>query len=62
MFDATVTTTCGYFGVGCRLEAQARDGKIAAISPALDGPAYEGHTCSKGRFTGTMTPPVPSAR
>ncbi|WP_053225777.1 formate dehydrogenase subunit alpha [Solirubrobacter soli] len=50
MFDATVTTTCGYCGVGCRLEAHARDGKVAAISPALDGPANEGHTCLKGRF------------
>ena len=50
MFDATVTTTCGYCGVGCRLEAHTRDGKIAAISPALDGPANEGHTCLKGRF------------
>ena len=49
-FDATVTTTCGYCGVGCRLEAHARDGKIASISPALDGPANEGHTCLKGRF------------
>jgi formate dehydrogenase alpha subunit len=50
MFDATVTTTCGYCGVGCRLEAHARDGKVASISPALDGPANEGHTCLKGRF------------
>ena len=49
-FDATVTTTCGYCGVGCRLEAHAHGGKIASISPALDGPANEGHTCLKGRF------------
>ena len=49
-FDTTVTTTCGYCGVGCRLEAHARDGRIASISPALDGPANEGHTCLKGRF------------
>ncbi len=49
-FDSTVTTTCGYCGVGCRLEAHARDGKVATISPALDGPANEGHTCLKGRF------------
>ena len=49
-FDSTVTTTCGYCGVGCRLEAHARGGKIASISPALDGPANEGHTCLKGRF------------
>src|SRR6202045_4711569 len=49
-FDSTVTTTCGYCGVGCRLEAHVRDGGIASISPALDGPANEGHTCLKGRF------------
>jgi formate dehydrogenase major subunit len=49
-FDHDVTTTCGYCGVGCRLEAHARDGKVASISPALDGPANEGHTCLKGRF------------
>jgi formate dehydrogenase major subunit len=49
-FDSTVTTTCGYCGVGCRLEAHASGGKIASISPALDGPANRGHTCLKGRF------------
>src|SRR5579871_312892 len=49
-FDHTVTTTCGYCGVGCRLEAHARGGKIASISPAIDGPANLGHTCLKGRF------------
>ena len=49
-FDSTVSTTCGYCGVGCRLEAHARDGRIASISPALDGPANQGHTCLKGRF------------
>jgi formate dehydrogenase major subunit len=49
-FSSTVTTTCGYCGVGCRLEAHARDGRVASISPALDGPANEGHTCLKGRF------------
>ena len=49
-FDSTVSTTCGYCGVGCRLEAHARNGRVASISPALDGPANEGHTCLKGRF------------
>jgi formate dehydrogenase alpha subunit len=49
-FDSTITTTCGYCGVGCRLEAHARDGRIASISPAQDGPANRGHTCLKGRF------------
>src|SRR5580698_1757227 len=49
-FDHNVSTTCGYCGVGCRLEAHVRDGRIASISPSLDGPANEGHTCLKGRF------------
>src|SRR5450755_336914 len=49
-FDLYVTTTCGYCGVGCRLEAHARDGRVASITPALDGPANRGHTCLKGRF------------
>jgi formate dehydrogenase major subunit len=49
-FDATTTTTCGYCGVGCRLEAHRADGRIASISPAMDGPANKGHTCVKGRF------------
>ncbi|HKG39518.1 MAG TPA: formate dehydrogenase subunit alpha [Conexibacter sp.] len=50
LFDSTVTTTCGYCGVGCRLEAHVRDERVVSISPALDGPANEGHTCLKGRF------------
>ncbi len=49
-FDLNVTTTCGYCGVGCRLEAHARGGRVASITPALDGPANHGHTCLKGRF------------
>jgi formate dehydrogenase major subunit len=49
-FDATTTTTCGYCGVGCRLEAHRAEGRIASISPAMDGPANKGHTCVKGRF------------
>ena len=54
-FDATTTTTCGYCGVGCRLEAHARDGCIVSISPAADGPANKGHTCLKGRFAHQFT-------
>ncbi len=54
-FDHEVTTTCGYCGVGCRLEAHAAGGRIASISPALDGPANEGHTCLKGRFAHQFT-------
>ena len=54
-FDRTTTTTCGYCGVGCRLEAHARDGRIVSISPAEDGPANHGHTCVKGRFAHQFT-------
>jgi formate dehydrogenase major subunit len=49
-FDRDVSTTCGYCGVGCRLEAHSVDGRVVSISPALDGPANKGHTCLKGRF------------
>ena len=49
-FEATETTTCGYCGVGCRLETHVHRGRVMSISPALDGPANEGHTCVKGRF------------
>jgi formate dehydrogenase major subunit len=54
-FDRTVTTTCGYCGVGCRLEAHARGDRIVSISPALDGLANAGHTCVKGRFAHQFT-------
>ena len=57
-FDSDVTTTCGYCGVGCRLEAHVADGKVASISPALDGPANEGHTCLKGRFAHQFSKPA----
>ncbi|HEY6522972.1 MAG TPA: formate dehydrogenase subunit alpha [Solirubrobacteraceae bacterium] len=54
-FDRTVTTTCGYCGVGCRLDAHVIGGRIQSISPAMDGPANEGHTCLKGRFAHQFT-------
>ena len=54
-FDRTVTTTCGYCGVGCRLDAHVVGGRIQSISPAMDGPANEGHTCLKGRFAHQFT-------
>ncbi len=43
----SITTTCGYCGVGCRLEAHVTDDTILNITPASDGPANEGHTCLK---------------
>jgi len=54
-FDHSTSTTCGYCGVGCRLEAHARGGRIVSISPAEDGPANRGHTCVKGRFAHQFT-------
>ncbi len=49
-FDANVTTTCGYCGVGCRLETHTHAGRVVSITAAHDGPANRGHTCLKGRF------------
>ncbi len=54
-FEREVTTTCGYCGVGCRLETHAAAGRVVSITPALDGPANEGHTCLKGRFAHGFT-------
>lgn len=48
--DRVVDTTCGYCGVGCRLELRVRDEAIVSSEPALDGPSNHGHTCLKGRF------------
>jgi len=53
--ESTVSTTCGYCGVGCRLEVHPENGVIASISPAMDGPANKGHTCLKGRFAHQFT-------
>ncbi|MGD9737582.1 MAG: formate dehydrogenase subunit alpha [Solirubrobacterales bacterium] len=54
-FAREATTTCGYCGVGCRLETHAVGGRVVSITPALDGPANEGHTCLKGRFAHGFT-------
>ncbi|MEV4085930.1 formate dehydrogenase subunit alpha [Nonomuraea fuscirosea] len=43
-------TTCGYCGVGCTLDVLTRDGQVAAVRPARDGPVNQGHACVKGRF------------
>jgi formate dehydrogenase alpha subunit len=49
-YDRTTTTTCGYCGVGCRLDAHARGGRVVSITPSPDGPSNRGHACLKGRF------------
>ncbi len=48
--DGTVTTTCGYCGVGCSLDVHVRDGDVAWISPDRGGAVNRGHACVKGRF------------
>ncbi len=53
-FEHESTTTCGYCGVGCRLETHTRDGKIASISPASTVRRTRA-TCVKGRFAHQFT-------
>ena len=48
--ESPVATTCGYCGVGCRLEAHVADGELLSITPSREGPANRGHACLKGRF------------
>ncbi|MDX3231368.1 formate dehydrogenase subunit alpha [Streptomyces sp. ME19-01-6] len=55
---ARTRTTCGYCGVGCTLDVVTRDGEVAAVLPARDGPVNQGHACVKGRFAhGYLTSP-----
>ncbi len=48
--ESSVVTTCGYCGVGCRLEAHVVAGELLSITPSREGPANRGHACLKGRF------------
>jgi len=48
--ESPVVTTCGYCGVGCRLEAHVVEGELVSITPSKEGPANRGHACLKGRF------------
>jgi formate dehydrogenase major subunit len=43
-------TTCPYCGTGCEMQVGTRNGRIAAIKPALDAPVNRGHLCVKGRY------------
>ena len=50
----TITTTCGYCGVGCSLKAEVAVRQeqvcVARMVPDRDGAANHGHACVKGRF------------
>jgi formate dehydrogenase major subunit len=48
--ERTVTTTCGYCGVGCSLNAEARGDEVVRMVPNRRGGANAGHACVKGRF------------
>ncbi|HXQ30789.1 MAG TPA: formate dehydrogenase subunit alpha [Steroidobacteraceae bacterium] len=48
--STAVTTTCGYCGVGCSLEAEVSDQQVVRMVPNRDGAANQGHACVKGRF------------
>jgi formate dehydrogenase alpha subunit len=47
--ERTVRTTCGYCGVGCRLEVGVRDGAVLRIDGGAS-PVNRGHLCVKGRY------------
>jgi len=53
--ETTVTTTCGYCGVGCTLDVHTRDDAVAAITPTHGAPVNRGHACVKGRFAHGFT-------
>ena len=47
--DKKVQSVCPYCGVGCQLEYNVNDNKIAYVN-GKDGPANENRLCVKGRF------------
>lgn len=48
--ESITETVCGYCGVGCRIEAEAADGKILRIEAVEDAAVNHGHLCAKGRY------------
>ena len=48
--ERIVTTTCGYCGVGCSLNAEVKGDQVVRMVPDRDGGANAGHACVKGRF------------
>jgi len=47
--DKKVNSVCPYCGVGCQLEYNIKDNKIAYVN-GRDGPANQNRLCVKGRF------------
>ena len=48
--DAIVQSTCGYCGVGCRLNIQVSQNRVARIRGVADAQVNHGHLCLKGRY------------
>ncbi len=47
--DTKIESVCPYCGVGCQLEYNIKDNKIAYVD-GIDGPANKNRLCVKGRF------------
>lgn len=43
-------SVCPFCGVGCSVDIVAKEEKVVAVRPAMDGPANEGALCVKGQF------------
>ncbi len=48
--ERSVTTTCGYCGVGCSFKAEVKGDEVVRMLPNKDGMPNHGHSCVKGRF------------
>ena len=47
---AKVKTVCGFCGVGCNIELNVKDGKIANVTSWEESPVNQGNLCVKGRY------------
>ncbi len=48
--DRTVSTTCGYCGVGCRFDLEVVDERISRVASNPDAPVNSMRLCVKGRY------------
>jgi len=48
--DTVVKSTCGYCGVGCRLDIEVSHDRVARIRGASHAQVNHGHLCVKGRY------------
>ena len=48
--ETLVQSTCGYCGVGCRLEVEASNNRVLRIRGGAHAQVNHGHLCVKGRY------------